>query len=160
MESLAPTRQGNWVSILVSLVPLVYVLAAIFLSTAAYGGVLDCRPAGARDYSDPFKRDGLSTVICHLPEPGEALVIVTDPSLSWPVLITPTQTVSFEEDMLGNKLGLPGLPYFNPELNQVVHFTDPERLFISFTSSDPITLAPVRVWLRVDTLTGRLSIIP
>ncbi|MEP4627190.1 MAG: hypothetical protein ABJZ90_15860 [Paracoccaceae bacterium] len=135
-------------------------LAAIFLTTTAHGGVLDCHPAGASDYSDPLSRDGLSAVICHLPEPGLALVIVTDPSLSWPVLMTPTQTVSFEEDMLGNKLGLPGLPYFNPELDQVVHFTDPERLFISVTTSDPVTFAPARVWLRVDTLTGRLAITP
>lgn len=135
-------------------------LAAICLTTAAYGGVLDCRPAGEGDYSDPLGRDGLSTVICHLPEPGEALVIVTDPSLSWPVLITPTQTVSFEEDMLGNKLALPGLPYFNPDLDQVIRFNNPERLFISFTTSDPATLAPARVWLRVDTRTGRLDITP
>ncbi|MGZ2257446.1 hypothetical protein [Roseobacter sp. A03A-229] len=100
----------------------------------------------------------MSMVICDLPKPGEALVIVTDPSLSWPVLLTPTQTISFEEDVLGGKLELAGLPYFNPELDQVVHFADPERLFISVTISDPTTLATARVWLRVDTLTGRLDI--
>ena len=88
------------------------------------------------------------------------MVIVTDPSLSWPVLMTLALTISFEEDMLGTKLGLPGLPYFNSELDQVVHFTDPEGLFISVTTSDPVTLAPARVWLRVDTLTGRLAVTP
>ena len=135
-------------------------LAAICLTTTAHGGVLDCRPAGASDYSDPLSRDSLSTVICQLPEPGQALVIVTDPSLSWPVLVTPTKTVSFEEDMLGNQLGLSGLHYFNPELDQVIQFADPERLFISLTTSDPVTLAPAKIWLRVDTLNGRLEVIP
>lgn len=157
MALLAPTRQGHWASTLVKIAPWMAALAAICLTTAAYGDMLDCRPAGASDYSDPLSRDGLSTVICDLPEPGEVLLIVTDPNLSWPVLITPKQTVSFEEDMLGNKLGIPGLPYFNPELDQVILFTDPERLFISFTINDPITLDPARVWLRIDTLTGRLS---
>jgi len=135
-------------------------LAAICLTTIAHGGVLDCRPAEANDYSDPLNRSGLSTVICPLPQPDKSLVIVTDPSLSWPVLMTPTQTVSFEEYILGNKVGLTGLPYFNPAQDQVVHFTDPERLFISVTTSDPVTLAPARVWLRVDTLTGRLAKTP
>ncbi|MEM7216629.1 MAG: hypothetical protein AAF423_13905 [Pseudomonadota bacterium] len=71
--------------------------------------------------------------------------------------MTPTQTVSFENDILGNGLGLQGLPYFNPEQDQVVHFTEPERLFISVTISDPATLSPSRVWLRVDVLTGNIA---
>jgi len=133
---------------------------AVCLATTAYGGVLDCQLASASDYSDPLNRDGLSAVICRLPEPGQALVIVTDSNLSWPVLMTPTQTISFEEDILSSKLGLAGLPYFNPTQDKVVHFADPERLFISLTISDPVTLAPARVWLRVDTLMGRLDLTP
>lgn len=132
-------------------------LTAICWSPAAHSGVLDCRPASKSDYIDPLNREGWSATICHLPQPGLALVIVTDPSLSWPVLLTPTQTVSFENDILGNGLGLQGLPYFNPEQDQVVHFTEPERLFISVTISDPATLSPSRVWLRVDVLTGNIA---
>lgn len=160
MALSAPTRQRHLVSTLGKIVLRVAALAVICLATTAHGEVLDCRSADASDYSDPLNRNGLSTVICALPKPGHALVIVTDPSLSWPVLMTPTQSISFEENMLDNKLGLPGLPYFDPVQDQVVHFTEPERLFISITTSDPATLAPARVWLRVDTRTGRIAITP
>lgn len=132
-------------------------VAAICLTASAHAGALDCRPAEGGDYRDPLGRDGLSALICPLPKPGQAVVIVTDTSLSWPVLMTSTGTVSFEDEMLGNTLDLPGLPYFNPAQDQVVHFTDPERLFISVTTSDPVTLSPARVWVRIDTLTGHLA---
>ena len=160
MALSALKRQRHSESTSAKIIRLMVVLASVCLCTTAQGGVLNCRAAGEEEYNDPLGRDGLSTEICRLPKPGRALVIVSDQSLSWPVLIAPTQTISFEEDMLSNKLGFSGLPFFNSAQDHVVYFDEPERLFISVTTNDPVSLAPVRVWLRIDTATGQLAKIP
>jgi hypothetical protein len=126
--------------------------AAATLGHGAGGELLeiDCAPAEAEAIADPLDRSGLEGMYCALPEAGGVL-IVTDENLSWPVLVSPSGRVSFEEALLSDiALVGPGLPQVRLGTDRVLLATDPPaRALIEFSSADPATLAPRSRWLAI-----------
>ena len=143
------TRPSLWAGLLAP-----FLLAAC-VSAAGETRAVACGPAPPLTYADPLARPGLSVLSCPLPQAGSRLLIVTDPSISWPVLIEDGAATSFEGQV--QDASLPGLPFFDPAADRVLWQTDPSPLIlISLTTSEPSTNAPIRLWLALDPQTAAL----
>lgn len=133
--------------------------AGLGVAAAAWAGGEDvalvplaCGPAAPAAVADPLGRDGLSARECPLPDGGGALLIVSDDSVSWPVLATPAGRVSFEQAILDDPAMIgPGLPYARPERDAALFAPGPPaRVLIEFSSTAPDTLARSSRWLAID----------
>jgi hypothetical protein len=111
-----------------------------------------CQDTVLTDYSDPQSRTDLSELTCPQPNSNTAVIIVTDPNLSWPILKTATDYISFEDAILtnGNKIG-EGFFFFDPQADRVVwNGTPATKVLISLSGADPVTLTPQRRWITLD----------
>lgn len=127
----------------------VAVLAAC--AAAALGPVVSAcaESRGAHD-----GRDGLSILTCPSEVEGIAVLIVTDPSVSWPVVRRDGQEASLEQAMLDGASGAEGLWFFEPSMDSV--WFSGEDAVASFTTSDPVSLAPGRTYVAIDTRPPRI----
>jgi hypothetical protein len=126
-------------------------LAAAVAAAAAEPRALACGEAAADRIQDPLGRDGLAAVECPLPDGKGSVLIVSDDTISWPVIVRSDGRTSLEEALLGDIALLgPGQPYFQPGEGAVLYAEGPPgRLLVRFSSSDPVTLAPQTRWLVV-----------
>jgi len=101
---------------------------------------------------DMLGREGLRGLVCRPAGNGPAVRIVTDGMMSWPVFAGRSPPVSGETALLETVGDLAaGHVYFDPAADTLAWTAPPDRrLVMSFTTNDPVTLAPKRVWVVFD----------
>ena len=109
---------------------------------------------------DPEARPGLSGLRCADPyAAGDALLLVTDENMSWPLLERGGQRQSFEQVVLDDRSLLgPGFFYFAASRDRVIWRGPPApAVVISFSGADTVTLAPLQRWLAIDLKRGAVA---
>ena len=110
-------------------------------------------------YRDPLGRPDLAMLRCGAPEAATEVIVVTDPTVSWPVFRSADGVVSSENHLLDRASEIsPGTYYFDPEADRVLWLTgSTPAVLMSFSSSDPTSFAPLRTWVRFDPATGAIT---